>query len=178
MNSAVCIFDPTSSFNSWKIKGSIHFKQNSVHDFVFVTISLSGFPKNSLFACHIHEYGDLSEGCASACSHFNPFKQLHGSLSLHHDKRHVGDLAIPNGNLNSDKNGNVQISFYDDLISLDTKHPANIIGRMVVIHEKADDGGKFRDLNTKLGQESGKTGNAGKRIACSVIGISPLFKCY
>ena len=22
---------------------------------------------------HIHEYGDLSDGCMSACSHFNPF---------------------------------------------------------------------------------------------------------
>ena len=40
---------------------------------------------------HIHEYGDLSEGCTSACSHFNPDKCDHGGLNS--KIRHAGDLG-------------------------------------------------------------------------------------
>ena len=29
---------------------------------------------------HIHNYGDLTDGCDSACSHFNPYGTTHGGL--------------------------------------------------------------------------------------------------
>ena len=37
---------------------------------------------------HIHEFGDLSNGCESAGAHYNPDDVDHGDL----DKGHVGDL--------------------------------------------------------------------------------------
>lgn len=63
----------------------------------------------------------------------------------------------------------------DDKIKL--KGKCNIIGRSVVIHENEDDLGKGgldqngKIINKKIHLESLKTGNAGKRIACGVIGI-------
>lgn len=110
---------------------------------------------------HIHEYGDLSDGCMSACSHFNPFNKNHGGLKS--KERHSGDL----GNIVSKK----KISKGELIasgLSL-SKKKTNILGRMIIIHDKEDDLGKgvgeFRE-------ESLKTGNAGSRFACGVIGIA------
>jgi len=74
-------------------------------------------------------------------------------------ERHVGDL----GNLHTDANGQVIYSFVDSYIKLrGTK--ANIIGRGLIVHADPDDCGKGTD------EASLKNGNAGKRIACAVIG--------
>jgi Cu-Zn family superoxide dismutase len=76
-------------------------------------------------------------------------------------ERHVGDL----GNISTNNKGCAKYTFYDNVIKLrGTK--ANIIGRGLIIHADEDDCGQGGDL------ESLKTGNAGKRIACAVIGYS------
>jgi Cu-Zn family superoxide dismutase len=99
------------------------------------------------------------------CSHFNPYKKLHGCPGM--KERHVGDL----GNLKTDSYGCAKYKITDDIIKL-RGSKANIIGRGLVIHADEDDCGKGGDV------ESTKTGNAGKRIACAVIGYSKYnFSC-
>lgn len=141
------------------IKGTIEFRENVKGNNVLVEVNLTGLPPNSKLGFHIHEAGDLTDGCKSACTHFNPYKQNHGSPKS--KIRHVGDL----GNLITDNNGTCNMKFYDSMIKL-SGETQNIIGRSVVIHEKDD------DLGLGKNNESLKTGNSGSRIACSVIGYS------
>jgi Cu-Zn family superoxide dismutase len=164
---AITVFDPNSSSNIGKISGTIQFHQCSQNTYTLVIFKLSGFPPNTTRGVHIHTNGDMSKGCESACDHYNPFKTLHGSIQLYGSNRHVGDLC---SNITSDVNGDVYYGYYDDLVNLSGEH--NIIGRMIVIHGGEDDLGEYRYDNSIKGRESGKTGNAGKRVACAVIGIT------
>ena len=142
-----------------KMKGSVEFYEVNNSNKVMVHVLLSGLKRNSIHGFHIHEAGDLSDNCISACAHFNPYNKNHGGRDS--KERHVGDL----GNIKTDNNGNVDLQFSDNLIKLrGTK--SNIIGRSIVIHEDKDDEGKgnFPDSLT--------TGHSGKRIVCAVIGYS------
>ena len=141
------------------IKGSVHFYEDQQKDIVTIDINIRGLPKNATLGFHIHAAGDLSEGCKSACAHFNPFNTVHGGPNS--NIRHVGDL----GNIYTDEFGTCIMKYEDRMIKL-RGYKQNIIGRSIVIHEKKDDLGMGGD------EESLKTGNAGKRIACSVIGYS------
>lgn len=150
-------------FNEKKIKGVVRFIETS-DSLVTIDIDIQGLKKNSSHGFHVHQYGDMSDGCDSMCSHFNPFNKKHGGQES--KERHVGDL----GNLQTDANGNAKYKITDSLIKLKgTK--SNIIGRGLIIHEDKDDCGLggFPDSLT--------TGHAGKRIACSVIGYANTGNC-
>ena len=44
-------------------------------------VNLTGFSttdNNRYHGFHVHEYGDLSEGCQSAGGHYDPFGVVHG----------------------------------------------------------------------------------------------------
>jgi len=147
-------------FNDPEVKGTVLFTENHKDDTVVLDINITGLKANSLHGFHVHEAGDLTDGCTSACKHFNPSNKLHGCPG---DKeRHVGDL----GNLRSNLKGVARYTTSDGVIKL--RGEANIIGRCLIIHADPDDCGTGGD------EESTKTGNAGKRIACSVIGYSKL----
>jgi Cu-Zn family superoxide dismutase len=147
---AVCVI------NSDKIKATIRFSE--YHDNVVIYGKVSGLAPNKMHAIHIHEYGDMTDGCTSSCAHYNPYNMKHGGPKS--KERHVGDM----GNIAADSEGNCVFIISDHLVKLNGPH--NVIGRAVVIHEDSDDYG--------LGghDDSLTTGHAGKRIGCGVIGIS------
>jgi Cu-Zn family superoxide dismutase len=149
-----------------KIKGSVKFHQCKTHPKTIVEFNLSGFKPNKTHGIHIHRYGILSveNACESTCEHYNPQNKLHGSDELFGDDRHAGDLI---NNLSSDKNGNFEYTYEDNLIDV-----SDIFGRTIVIHGGIDDLGRYRDDKSdfRLQKLSSTTGNAGSRIACSVIG--------
>jgi len=146
-------------FDNEKIKGTVRFIEDNKNNKIIIDVKIIGLKKNSLHGFHVHEAGDLTDKCTSMCAHFNPYKKNHGCPGL--KERHVGDL----GNLVADNKENANYIFYDDVIKLrGTK--CNIIGRGLIIHEDEDDCGQGNN------PDSLKTGNAGKRIACAVIGYA------
>jgi Cu-Zn family superoxide dismutase len=134
-----------------KIKGTVVFKQNGEN--VRIIIDIKGLSKNHKHGFHIHETGDLREGCKSCCAHYNPDNTDHGGL----DCGHAGDI----GNITTDEYGNCSMSIKTDKFVVD-----EILGRSIIIHQDED------DLGLGNHEDSKTTGHSGARIACSVIGIS------
>jgi len=102
---------------------------------------------------HIHEFGDMSDGCKSMGGHYNPDGVDHGDIN----EGHVGDL----GNITADESGTAKFTI--EAKRVDLLGDRSVIGRGFVIHSDRDDLGKGGDA------ESLKTGNAGDRVACGVI---------
>lgn len=150
----------TTFFDHINIKGIIEFFENYKNNEVLIKGELrSNKFKNSYHGFHVHEAGDLSEKCKSACAHFNPYNRNHGGPDSY--ERHVGDL----GNIYFDKKGVAIINMIDSHIKLrGTK--SNIIGRSLIIHEDPD------DLGMGGHEDSLTTGHAGVRVTCAVIGYS------
>ena len=106
--------------------------------------------------------GNLIEGCKTAGPHYNPHGKTHAGPN--DEVRHVGDL----GNITAEEGKDVSIYEHeDDLIMLYGEF--SVIGRSFVCHKGVDDLGKGGN------EESLKTGNAGARLACGVIGLSGPF---
>lgn len=109
---------------------------------------------------HLHEYGDTTNGCISTGAHFNPNNMTHGAPE--DEVRHAGDL----GNIVANADGVAEATIIDTQIPL--SGPNAVVGRAFVVHELEDDLGKG-------GHElSLSTGNAGGRLACGVVGLTPL----
>uniref|UniRef100_A0A146M700 Superoxide dismutase [Cu-Zn] n=1 Tax=Lygus hesperus TaxID=30085 RepID=A0A146M700_LYGHE len=136
------------------VEGYIMFTQ-TVNGIVLISGNITGLTEGQ-HGFHIHDLGDTREGCKSMGPHFNPGLTHHGGPADPY--RHVGDL----GNIVAGSDGAAHIQESDHLITL--TGPNSIVGRGIVVHANKDDFGRGGD------KESLKTGNAGGRVACGVIG--------
>ena len=130
------------------VEGIIKFKQTAGKPTIIKGI-VKGLTQGK-HGFHIHEFGDLSNGCESAGGHYNPEGKDHGNLK----QGHVGDL----GNIVADQTGIARFQIKAERVQL-----SDIVGRAIVIHADED------DLGTGGDEESLKTGNAGDRVGCGVI---------
>ena len=106
-----------------------------------------------LHGFHIHQLGDMTNGCKSMKGHFNPLQVKRNTRFLYLDvctfevshgapdgeSRHVGDL----GNIEADMSGVASIDLVDTWLSLNGIN--SILGRGVVIHAGRDDLGLVSD---------------------------------
>lgn len=164
---AICIlrnYDNNSIYKN--VYGEIVLE--SLHNNIKITGFVSGFPSNNsgYKGFHIHEYGDIRNGCDSVGSHYNPFNKEHGppvltnSNEIYINKnRHVGDL----GNIYINSDGTANINIVDNLISLEGRY--SIIGRSLVVHSDED------DLGFSTHPKSKTTGNSGTKVVCGIISI-------
>ncbi|XP_027712012.1 copper chaperone for superoxide dismutase [Vombatus ursinus] len=104
---------------------------------------------------HVHQYGDLTQNCASCGDHFNPEGMPHGGPRDTH--RHLGDL----GNVYASANGRATFRLEDEKLKV-----WDIIGRSLVIDADEDDLGQGGHPLSKV------TGNSGERLACGIIARS------
>ena len=107
---------------------------------------------------HVHEFGDVTNGCFSMGGHFNPTDKDHSS---HTDKdRHVGDLK----QIEASGQDITNYEYVDRLASLFGED--SIVGRGLVVHMNADDLGQGNDAGSKA------NGNSGPRVACCTIALA------
>jgi Cu-Zn family superoxide dismutase len=119
---------------------------------VTLELTVQGAPPGEL-AVHLHEVPDCSAADGSSAGpHWNPGGVEHGHWGV--APFHMGDV----GNLQVGPDGTGTLTLTTDLWSIRSGDPArDVIGRSVVVHEKAD------DFKTQ------PTGAAGGRIGCGVI---------
>jgi superoxide dismutase, Cu-Zn family len=117
---------------------------------VQIVINVSGAAPGP-HGVHVHANGDCSAAdAASAGPHFNPDNTAHGAPD--HPPHHAGDL----GNLQAGADGNGTLTIAVKDVALDDG-PRSLVGKAIVVHEKADD---------LAGQPAG---NSGARVACGAI---------
>jgi Cu-Zn family superoxide dismutase len=143
---AIALLMPTTGSS---VKGEVVFTKagHGIH----VHAEISGLTPGE-HGFHIHEYGVWSDNGMSAGGHFNPTMAPHAGIDS--KKRHVGDL----GNITANDSGKATLDVDDSHLSFHGEH--SILGRGVVVHEKADD------------LKSQPAGNAGGRLAVGVVGVA------
>lgn len=123
---------------------------------VHLTGEIGGLAPGSTHAIHIHEKGDCTAADAtSAGGHFNPAAKAHGRVG--HGAHHGGDMD----NIVANGEGVAAVNAHAEGVVLGGGAGNDVVGRAVIVHAAAD------DYTTQ------PTGNAGARVACGVIRVSP-----
>jgi len=151
--------DKKGSTSSLNIVGIVEFSQAGAEAKLIVNINLFSNADftDGQHGFHIHQMGNVYGGCTQTLGHFNPLEVSHGgpNSAIRH-KGDFGNIAI----INNAYTGELT----DSKASLYGQY--SIIGRGVVLHAGQDDLGMGGDV------PSTKTGNAGSRLACGVIGVN------
>ncbi|VDM64790.1 unnamed protein product [Angiostrongylus costaricensis] len=149
------IFQAVPGGNPTNVVGTLSLTESN--GMVTIIGSVNGLPPGP-HAIHVHEFGDLGNGCLATGAHYNPFGSDHGSPADPPSARHVGDL----GSIMTPASGPTPINIEDSLITFTGRR--GVVGRAFVIHERVDDLGRGGDAGSRT------VGNAGARLACGVIG--------
>lgn len=121
-------------------------------DGVTLAGEIRGLQPDSIHGFHFHEVGDCSApDASSAGAHFNPTQSEHGGPTS--GTKHLGDLP----NLAADANGVAAVQVVVPGATLRDAGAHDLVGRALVVHEKAD------DYTTQ------PSGDSGSRIACGVV---------
>ncbi|KAL0809077.1 hypothetical protein ABMA28_012707 [Loxostege sticticalis] len=138
------------------VMGVIRFQQSEEGPLV-ADGSIDGLSPSSLHGLHVHDAGDLSQGCESIGGHYNPYGSPHGGPEDPQDRRHAGDL----GNIVADENGRATFRILDNVLKV-----WDIVGRSVAVTEKKDDLGRGSSPSSRV------DGDSGTPIACGIIARS------
>lgn len=145
--SAKATMEPASGSNA---SGEVTFTEENGS--VRMELSVENLPAGE-HAVHLHEHGDCSaEDASSAGGHWNPTMKPHGKRGSG-SAFHKGD--IDNMRVGDDGKGTLNMTI--EGWSIGGPDSTNIVGKSVIIHEKADD------------FTSQPSGDAGSRISCGVI---------
>jgi len=156
LGAAVAMLGSASGCGFGTVKGVIRFLQTD-ENACLVEGTLDGLTPG-LHGLHVHECGDISQGCDSVGGHFNPRSTRHGSPDDEENERHAGDL----GNITAGPDGRATFRLTDKVLKV-----WDAIGRAVVVTDGADDLGRGNH------PRSSEDGNSGQRLACGVIARSP-----
>jgi Cu-Zn family superoxide dismutase len=132
--------------------GSATFKESNDGKQLSITVKLKNLPVGE-HAVHLHQNPVCdAPDFKTAGGHFNPDGKQHGMLNpMGH---HAGDMPK---NISIGENHTGEINYKVDYLTLEPGAATSVLGRSIMVHEKADD------------MKTDPTGNAGNRIACGVI---------
>jgi Cu-Zn family superoxide dismutase len=145
---AKATMEPASGSN---VSGEVTFTERESGK-VRIEVKVENLPPGE-HAVHLHEHGDCSAADASSAGgHWNPTMKPHGKRG-NGTAFHKGDID----NMKVGDDGKGKLTMTIEGWSIGGPDSTNIVGKSVIIHEKADD------------FTSQPSGNAGGRISCGVI---------
>lgn len=125
-----------------EVHGEVIIEQKSYNP-SHINVSVRGLPPGC-YGIHIHQYGDQTNGCISAGSHYSPYEFLPHANPLEDGynfnlTRHAGDL----GNIDVGEDGSGTATLIDNMVVLYGK--MSVAGRLFTIKNKEDKFGIQKD---------------------------------
>jgi len=154
-HAAVAMLGGDTGYSYGSAKGVVRLVQLD-NENCLIDGTIDGLPPGK-HGLHIHECGDISQGCQSTGEHFSLFNTKHGGPNDDPQNRHTGDL----GNIEADASGRAVFRLVDKVLKV-----WDVVGRSMVVTEGPDDLGRGGH------PRSAKDGNSGNKISCGIISRS------